>query len=41
MDITKSFILIIMGTYAYSYFLSGIWIKNIKRLLGKSSTAAV
>ena len=41
MDITKSFILIIIGTYAYSYILSGIWIKNLKRFFGKTSTAAV
>lgn len=29
MDIVKAFILIIIGTYAYSWFLSGIWIKSI------------
>jgi TRAP-type uncharacterized transport system fused permease subunit len=41
MDITKSFVLIIVGTYIYAYILSGIWVKNLKRLFGKTSTAAV
>lgn len=30
-DIVKVFILIIIGTYAYSYFLSGAWWKPIKK----------
>jgi TRAP transporter 4TM/12TM fusion protein len=29
-DIIKAFVLILLGTYAYSYLLSGIWIKQIK-----------
>ena len=29
-DIIKAFVLIILGTYAYSYVLSGIWIKRLK-----------
>ena len=29
-DIIKAFVLIILGTYAYSYVLSGIWIKQLK-----------
>ncbi|MCP3662625.1 MAG: TRAP transporter fused permease subunit [Gammaproteobacteria bacterium] len=31
MDIVKAFILIIFGTWAYSWFLSGIWIKYFQR----------
>jgi TRAP transporter 4TM/12TM fusion protein len=30
MDIVKAFVLIFFGTYAYSYILSGIWIKYFK-----------
>ena len=29
-DIIKAFVLILLGTYAYSWILSGIWIKYIK-----------
>jgi len=29
-DIIKAFVLIMLGTYAYSYLLSGIWIKQLK-----------
>jgi TRAP transporter 4TM/12TM fusion protein len=29
-DIIKAFVLILLGTYAYSYLLSGIWFKQIK-----------
>jgi TRAP transporter 4TM/12TM fusion protein len=29
-DITKAFVLILLGTYAYSYLLSGIWMKHIR-----------
>lgn len=36
MDIIKAFVLIILGTYAYSYFLSGIWIGSIKRLFKRA-----
>jgi TRAP transporter 4TM/12TM fusion protein len=35
MDIIKAFILILLGTYAYSWFLSGIWINQIKGLFSK------
>jgi TRAP transporter 4TM/12TM fusion protein len=35
MDIVKAFVLIIVGTYAYSWFLSGIWLNNLRRLLKK------
>ena len=31
-DIIKAFVLIILGTYAYSWFLSGIWIKSLKNI---------
>jgi TRAP transporter 4TM/12TM fusion protein len=31
MDIVKAFILIIIGTYAYSWFLSGIWMDRFKK----------
>lgn len=34
-DIAKAFVLIIIGTYAYSWFLSGIWFGNIKNLFIK------
>ena len=37
MDITKAFVLIILGTYAYSYFLSGIWIKNLRNFFRKAT----
>ncbi|MGB5745465.1 MAG: TRAP transporter fused permease subunit [Desulfobacterales bacterium] len=29
-DIIKAFVLILFGTYAYSYLLSGIWIKQLR-----------
>ena len=29
-DIIKAFVLILLGTYAYSYVLSGIWIKQLR-----------
>ena len=35
-DIVKAFVLIILGTYAYSWFLSGIWINNIKKMFAKA-----
>ncbi len=31
MDIVKTFVLIIIGTYAYSWFLSGIWMGYFKK----------
>lgn len=37
-DIIKAFIFIIIGTWAYSYFLSGIWMKTWLGL-GKNKTA--
>jgi TRAP transporter 4TM/12TM fusion protein len=36
MDIVKAFVLIIIGTYAYSYFLSGIWFRPLKRMFKKA-----
>jgi len=36
-DIIKAFILILFGTWLYSWFLSGIWIGNIKGLFKKKS----
>ena len=32
MDIVKAFILILFGTWAYSYILSGIWMDTIKKI---------
>jgi TRAP transporter 4TM/12TM fusion protein len=32
MDIIKAFVLILFGTYAYSWLLSGIWIQNLKKI---------
>jgi TRAP transporter 4TM/12TM fusion protein len=37
MDITKAFVLIIIGTYIYSYLLSGIWIKNLRNMFQKAT----
>lgn len=34
MDIVKAFIAIILGTWAYSWFLSGIWIKYLSNMFG-------
>ena len=36
MDIIKAFVLIILGTWGYSYILSGIWVNPIKGLFKKS-----
>jgi TRAP-type uncharacterized transport system fused permease subunit len=36
MDIIKAYFLILIGTYAYSWFLSGIWIGSIKRLFKRA-----
>ncbi len=36
MDIVKAFVLIILGTYAYSWFLSGIWLKSLTNKFKKS-----
>jgi TRAP transporter 4TM/12TM fusion protein len=38
-DIVKAFVLIIIGTYVYSYILSGIWLKSFKRLFKKAPAA--
>ncbi len=37
-DIAKAFLLIIIGTYAYSWILSGIWIKYLKNMFGKKAS---
>lgn len=37
MDIVKAFVMIIFGTWAYSWFLSGIWVGGVKRMLKKQS----
>ena len=39
MDIFKAYFLIIMGTWLYSYILSGIWYGQIKRLFKKPEEA--
>jgi TRAP-type uncharacterized transport system fused permease subunit len=39
MDIVKAFIAIIIGTYMYSWFLSGIWISSLKKLFARKSAA--
>ncbi len=36
-DIIKAFVLIIIGTYAYAYFLSGIWYRNLKNMFAGAS----
>jgi TRAP transporter 4TM/12TM fusion protein len=38
-DIVKAFGLILIGTYAYSWILSGIWIKPLRGLFAKTSTS--
>jgi len=40
MDSSKTFVLIIIGTYAYSWFLSGIWIGSVKGLFSQQSAKA-
>jgi TRAP transporter 4TM/12TM fusion protein len=37
-DIIKAFVLIIFGTWAYSWFLSGIWFKPLKGFFKKPAT---
>ncbi len=39
MDIVKAFVAILIGTYAYSWFLSGIWITPLRRAIFKRKTA--
>jgi len=36
MDIIKAFVLILFGTYAYSWLLSGIWFKSLKGMFKKA-----
>jgi len=36
MDIVKAFIVIILGTWAYSWFLSGIWVNHLKNIFKKN-----
>jgi TRAP transporter 4TM/12TM fusion protein len=36
MDIVKAFVFIIIGTYAYAWFLSGIWVGSIKRMFKRA-----
>jgi TRAP transporter 4TM/12TM fusion protein len=38
-DIVKAFVLILIGTYGYSWIMSGIWIKNIKGVFKKAPAA--
>jgi TRAP transporter 4TM/12TM fusion protein len=40
MDIVKAFVLIIIGTYAYAWILSGIWIKYLTGLFKKEKAPA-
>jgi TRAP transporter 4TM/12TM fusion protein len=40
LDIAKAYILIIIGTWVYAYLLSGIWVKSIRKMLGKKTIAA-
>jgi TRAP transporter 4TM/12TM fusion protein len=37
MDIIKAFVAIFFGTWAYSWFLSGIWVKYLKGLFSKKT----
>jgi len=39
MDIVKAFIAIIIGTYLYAWFLSGIWISPLKNRIFRKSAA--
>ncbi|WP_022666267.1 TRAP transporter permease [Desulfospira joergensenii] len=39
MDIVKAFIAILFGTWAYSWFLSGIWVGYIKNLFSKKAAS--
>ena len=39
MDIIKAFVLILIGTYIYAWFLSGIWIQKLTGLFKKSAPA--
>ncbi len=37
MDIAKAFFYIILGTWTYSYILSGYWVKQLKNKFGKNT----
>jgi TRAP-type uncharacterized transport system fused permease subunit len=39
MDIVKAFIAIFFGTWAYSWFLSGIWVKYLKDFFSKKTAS--
>ncbi len=39
MDIVKAFIAIFFATWAYSWFLSGIWVKTLKNLFSKKASS--
>jgi TRAP transporter 4TM/12TM fusion protein len=39
MDIVKAFVAIIFGTWAYSWFLSGIWVSYLKNLFSRKPAA--
>jgi TRAP transporter 4TM/12TM fusion protein len=39
-DIVKAFVLIFLGTYAYSWILSGIWIKQLKGVLKREPSTS-
>jgi TRAP transporter 4TM/12TM fusion protein len=39
MDIVKAYIAIMIGTYLYAWFLSGIWISQLKNLIFRKSAA--
>ncbi|MCF8087173.1 MAG: TRAP transporter fused permease subunit [Desulfotignum sp.] len=39
MDIVKAFVAIIFGTWAYSWFLRGIWIRQLKKLFSRKTAA--
>ncbi|MBU3952391.1 MAG: TRAP transporter large permease subunit, partial [Proteobacteria bacterium] len=38
-DIVKAFVLIIFATWAYSWFLSGIWVKTLKNMFSKDTAS--
>jgi TRAP transporter 4TM/12TM fusion protein len=39
MDIVKAFVAIFFGTWAYSWFLSGIWVKILKNIFSKKASS--
>ena len=38
-DIVIAFVLIAIGTFCYAWFLSGIWLKPLKRVFGSTKKA--